>query len=154
MAPLAQMRPSPRPLFRMPRILARTWLVVAMLSVAPAAASTLGTLTAQSVRNEPLRAVLVLPRGAGGDALPSVRLASPAAYERLGFVRDPALAGATVRVVTEPDGQRFARVETDASIGSAELVLLFESDGGVRRLYRLNLGSAEPPRSRHAPSKA
>jgi hypothetical protein len=151
LAPLAPIRPPPRPLLRMPRILmtrlrmaVRTWLLVAVLSAVPAAASTLGTLTAQSVRNEPLRAVLVLPRGAGGDALPSVRLASPAAYERLGFVRNPALAGATVRVVTEPDGQRFARVETDTPIGSAELVLLFESDGGVRRLYRLNLGSAEP----------
>ncbi len=143
LAPLAPIRPPPRPLLRLPRIL-MTWLLVAVLSAVPAAASTLGTLTAQSVRNEPLRAVLVLPRGAGGDALPSVRLASPAAYERVGFVRDPALAGATVRVVTEPDGQRFARVETDTPIGSAELVLLFESDGGVRRLYRLNLGSAEP----------
>jgi hypothetical protein len=122
---------------------ARPLLLAAVLAAAPLPAAALGTLTAQSVRNEPLRSVVVLPR-ATGTPPPSVRLASTTAYERLGFVRDPALATATVRVVTEPDGQRFARIDSDTPVAAAELVLLLESDGGVRRLYRLNLGSSEP----------
>jgi hypothetical protein len=123
---------------------ARPLLLAAVLAAAPVPGAALGTLTAQSVRNEPLRSVVVLPRATGTAPPPSVRLASTTAYELLGFVRDPALATATVRVVTEPDGQRFARIDSDTPVAAAELVLLLESDGGVRRLYRLNLGSSEP----------
>lgn len=123
---------------------ARPLLLAAALAAAPIPGAALGTLTAQSVRNEPLRLVVALPRATGTASPPSVRLASTTAYERLGFVRDPALATATVRVVTEPDGQRFARIDSDTPVAAAELVLLLESDGGVRRLYRLNLGSSEP----------
>jgi hypothetical protein len=143
---MAPTRPIP-PMIRTPPAVARAGaqlLLLASLAFVPAAAATLGTLTAQSVRNEPLRAVVVLPRATVGDTPPSVRLALPAAYERLGFVRDPALATATVLVVTEPDGQRFARVDSDTPVTGAELVLLLETDGGIRRLYRLNLGSSEP----------
>jgi hypothetical protein len=123
---------------------ARPLLLAAALAAAPIPGAALGTLTAQSVRNEPLRSVVALPRATDTASPPSVRLASTTAYERLGFVRDPALATATVRVVTEPDGQRFARIDSDTPVAAAELVLLLESDGGVRRLYRLNLGSSEP----------
>ncbi|RPH41793.1 MAG: hypothetical protein EHM87_18750 [Burkholderiales bacterium] len=142
---MAPTRPTPTPTPCTPRTLVRALLLVATLAAMPSQAATLGTLTAQSVRNEPLRAVVALPRATAGDTtMPTVRLASPAAYERLGFVRDPALAAATVRVVTEPDGQRFVRIDSDTPVGSAELVLLLEADAGMRRLYRLNLGSAEP----------
>jgi hypothetical protein len=123
---------------------ARPLLLAAVLAASPVPGAALGTLTAQSVRNEPLRSVVALPRATGTTPQPSVRLASPTAYERLGFVRDPALAAATVRVVTEADGQRYARIDSDTPVAAAELVLLLESDGGVRRLYRLNLGSPEP----------
>lgn len=123
---------------------ARPLLLAAVLAAIPVPGATLGTLTAQSVRNEPLRSVVALPRATGTTTPPSVRLASPTAYERLGFVRDPALAAATVRVVTEADGQRYARIDSDTPVAAAELVLLLESDDGVRRLYRLNLGSPEP----------
>jgi hypothetical protein len=118
--------------------------MAAVLAAVPVTGAALGTLTAQSVRNEPLRSVVALPRATGTTTPPSVRLASPTAYERLGFVRDPALAAATVRVVTEADGQRYARIDSDTPVAAAELVLLLESDDGVRRLYRLNLGSPEP----------
>jgi hypothetical protein len=123
---------------------ARPLLLASLLAAAPVSGAALGTLTAQSVRNEPLRSVVALPRATGTATPPSVRLASPTAYERLGFVRDPALAAATVRVVTEADGQRYARIDSDMPVAAAELVLLLESEDGVRRLYRLNLGSPEP----------
>jgi hypothetical protein len=123
---------------------ARPLLLATVLAAAPVSGAALGTLTAQSVRNEPLRSVVALPRATGTATPPSVRLASPTAYERLGFVRDPALAAATVRVVTEADGQRYVRIDSDLPVAAAELVLLLESEGGERRLYRLNLGSPEP----------
>ena len=140
---MAPARPPPSIRSRVLRH-ARPLLLAAALAAAPIPGAALGTLTAQSVRNEPLRSVVALPRATGTASPPSVRLASATAYERLGFVRDPALATATVRVVTEPDGQRFARIDSDTPVAAAELVLLLESDGGVRRLYRLNLGSSEP----------
>jgi hypothetical protein len=117
--------------------------VTLALGPTAAAASPLGALTAQSVRGEPLRALLALGASAPREASGGVRIASPGAYERFGFVRDPALAAARLRAVSEPDGKRFLWIETDAPIASAELVLLLEADGGWR-LYRLDLGSDEP----------
>ncbi|MFO0234785.1 MAG: hypothetical protein ACK51M_17385 [Burkholderiales bacterium] len=103
-------------------------------------ASPFGPLTAQSLRGEPLRAVVELP---GADA-PSVRLAVAAGYARFGLVRDPALDRLTLRAVIEPDGKRFLRIETDTPVDTAELVLLLETPDGLRRAYRLRLDSPEP----------
>jgi len=120
-------------------------MVAATLSplAAPAVAVSLGALTAQSIRGEPLRAVVAL-EDVRGDASPAVRIASASTYRRLGFVRDPALDGAELQVVTEPDGKRFVRVATGTPVGAAELVLVLEADGATERVYRVPLGSSEP----------
>jgi pilus assembly protein FimV len=108
-----------------------------------AVAVSLGPLTAQSIRDEPLRAVVALD-DVRGDAAPAVRIASSTTYRRLGFARDPALDGAELRVVTEPDGKRFVRVSTNTPVAAAELVLVLEADGAPERVYRVPLGSNEP----------
>jgi pilus assembly protein FimV len=108
------------------------------------AAATLGPLTAQSVRDEPLRAVVRIDESVAAS-LPALRIAPPALYERLGYPRDPALAGAAVTVSAEPDGTSFARVSTADPVTADEIVLLIEIEGtSHRRVYRLRLGSAEP----------
>jgi hypothetical protein len=121
-------------------------LVLAMLAGALAlgapalGASPFGPLTAQSLRGEPLRAVVELP----GANAPAMRLAAAAGYARFGLVRDPALDRVTLRAVIEPDGKRFLQIETDTPVDTAELVLLLETQDGLRRAYRLRLDSPEP----------
>ncbi len=105
-----------------------------------AADAPLGGLTAQSVRGEPLRAVVGLP---GRDA-PTVRIASPDTYARFGLARDPSIGRATLRTVVEADGKRFLRIDTDAVVDAPELVLLLEADGGTRLAYRVRFDSPEP----------
>lgn len=129
----------------------RRALAAALLAALPGLAvpatgggATPGALTAQSIRGEPLRAVIALGTERDGPA-PALRVAPRTTYARLGHERDAALDHAALRVAPQPDGLRFLEVSTAGPIDADELVLVIEStDGSLRRLYRVRLGTREP----------
>lgn len=103
-----------------------------------------GPLTAQSIRGEPLRAVIALGSERDGPP-PALRISPAATYARIGQARDPTLEGVRLDLATQPDGQRFLALSGVRPVEADELVLVLETtDGSLRRLYRLRLGSREP----------
>jgi hypothetical protein len=118
-----------------------------LLGIAPptvAGAPVPGPLTAQSIRGEPLRAVIALGHDRDGPP-PSLRIAPGSTYARIGHPRDPALDDVRLAVASQPDGQRFLELAGLRPVDADEIVLVLEStDGSLRRLYRLPLGTREP----------
>ena len=120
--------------------------VMGMAVCGSAWALSLGRISLQSGRGEPLRAEIELVGAEAGQGL-AARLVPPEAFGRAGVSYSPALAGASVSLQQRADGQPVLRISSEQPVQDAFLDLILEVDwpsGRLTREYTL-LFEATPP---------
>jgi pilus assembly protein FimV len=124
------------------------WLVAAVLVLAPciADAAGLGRLTVQSALGEPFRAeidLVAVPKDERSTL--SVRLASPADYEKAGLQYNNVIAGLSLRIENRRNGQPFIRITSNRPVNEFVVDVLVDlawASGRIMREYRALL---DPP---------
>ncbi|HEX6002745.1 MAG TPA: FimV/HubP family polar landmark protein [Burkholderiales bacterium] len=124
------------------------WLVAAVLVLAPclADAAGLGRLTIQSALGEPFRAEIDLVAVPKEErATLSVRLASPADYEKAGLQYNNVVAGLSLRIENRSNGQPVIRITSSRPVNEFVVDVLVDlvwASGRIIREYRALL---DPP---------
>ena len=111
-------------------------------------ALSLGRISLQSTRGEPLRAEIELSALSVEEAASlSARIAAPEVFSSAGVAYSPALSGARVSVQQRPDGRAVLRLSSDAPVQETFLDLILQvewASGRLSREYTLLFEASQP----------